>query len=100
MLIYFKPLTVERRRRFRRGRFSTYIDSACISGIWKTAEIIPVPKKSPPTCKNDYRPVALTPIIMKCFEKELKTLMSAGITLIPTNLHILVTNVLRMLLCV
>lgn len=27
------------------------------------------PKKSPPTCLNDYRPVALTPIIMKCFER-------------------------------
>lgn len=28
------------------------------------------PKKSPPTCLNDYRPVALTSIIMKCFERE------------------------------
>ncbi|KAK3550715.1 hypothetical protein QTP70_003970 [Hemibagrus guttatus] len=31
--------------------------------------IIPVPKKSPVSCLNDYRPVALTPIIMKCFER-------------------------------
>ncbi len=28
-----------------------------------------VPKKSPVSCLNDYRPIALTPIIMKCFER-------------------------------
>ncbi|KAG5282896.1 hypothetical protein AALO_G00035910 [Alosa alosa] len=33
------------------------------------ATIIPVPKKTAPSCFNDYRPVALTPIIMKCFER-------------------------------
>uniref|UniRef100_A0A3B1J4C9 Reverse transcriptase domain-containing protein n=1 Tax=Astyanax mexicanus TaxID=7994 RepID=A0A3B1J4C9_ASTMX len=31
--------------------------------------IVPVPKKSTVSCLNDYRPVALTPIIMKCFER-------------------------------
>ncbi|KAK3518582.1 hypothetical protein QTP70_004083 [Hemibagrus guttatus] len=35
----------------------------------KTTTIIPVLKKSPVSCLNDYRPVALTPIIMKCFER-------------------------------
>ncbi|KAK3521947.1 hypothetical protein QTP70_020048, partial [Hemibagrus guttatus] len=30
--------------------------------------IIPVPKKSPVSCLNDYRPITLTPTIMKCFE--------------------------------
>lgn len=33
------------------------------------ATIIPVPKKASPTCFNDYRLVALTPIVMKCFER-------------------------------
>lgn len=36
------------------------------AGIRKTT-IIPVPKKSTVTRLNDYRPVALTPIMMKCF---------------------------------
>ena len=36
---------------------------------WKTSTIIPVPKKATPLQLNDYRPVALTPIIAKCFEK-------------------------------
>ena len=36
---------------------------------WKTAEIIPVPKKPMFTDMNNLRPVALTPIIMKCFRR-------------------------------
>ncbi len=36
---------------------------------WEATTIIPVPKKSSPSCFNDYRPVALTPIPMKCFER-------------------------------
>ena len=55
--------------------FQQSIDSCSIPVIWKTAEIIPVPKKSPPICNNDYRPVALTSIIMKCFEKIVKNLL-------------------------
>ncbi|KAI3366309.1 hypothetical protein L3Q82_000426 [Scortum barcoo] len=35
----------------------------------KTATIIPIPKTSTVTGLNDYRPVALTPIVMKCFER-------------------------------
>ena len=36
--------------------------------LWKTASIIPVPKKPNPMILNDYRPVALTPVVMKCLE--------------------------------
>ncbi|KAI3356656.1 hypothetical protein L3Q82_003290 [Scortum barcoo] len=32
---------------------------------FKTTSIVPVPKHSSPTCLNDYRPVALTPIVME-----------------------------------
>ncbi|XP_078794170.1 uncharacterized protein slc39a11 isoform X5 [Oryzias latipes] len=35
----------------------------------KSSIIVPVPKKSSVSCLNDYRPVALTPVIMKCFER-------------------------------
>lgn len=45
--------------------FQQSIDSVCIPVIWETAEIVPVLKKSPPTCYSDYLPVALTSIIMK-----------------------------------
>ena len=36
---------------------------------WKISTIIPVPKKATPLQLNDYRPVALTPILTKCLEK-------------------------------
>lgn len=50
--------------------FQQSLDEAYIPAIWKTPEVIPIPKKSPPMCKNDYRPVALTSVIMKCLEKN------------------------------
>ena len=37
--------------------------------IWKMSAVVPVPKKSVPKQMNDYRPVALTPVPMKCLEK-------------------------------
>ena len=46
-----------------------------IPQIWKTSNIIPVPKKTNPAVYNDYRPVALTSIAMKCFERIVKTLL-------------------------
>ena len=36
------------------------------------ATIVPVPKKAKVTELNDYRPVALPSIIMKCFERLVK----------------------------
>ena len=48
------------------------IDELCIPQIWKTSEIIPLPKNQTPVCNNDYRPVALTSIEMKCLERIIK----------------------------
>ncbi len=42
---------------------------AVVPTCFKATTIIPVPKKSSPSCFNDYRPVTLTPIITKCFER-------------------------------
>ena len=49
--------------------FSMSLKHHIIPTIWKTSEIIPVPKKSKIDCNNDLRPVALTSIVMKCLEK-------------------------------
>ncbi len=35
----------------------------------KKSNMGPIPKKNKITCLNDWRPVALTPIFSKCFEK-------------------------------
>ncbi len=49
--------------------FNTSLSQAVIPTCLKSTTIIPVPKKSPVSCLNEYRPIALTPIIMKCFER-------------------------------
>ncbi|GAA6075769.1 piezo-type mechanosensitive ion channel component 1-like, partial [Tachysurus ichikawai] len=49
--------------------FNISLSSAVVPTCLKTTTIVPVPKKSTVSCLNDYRPVALTPIVMKCFEK-------------------------------
>ncbi|KAK3550137.1 hypothetical protein QTP86_021072 [Hemibagrus guttatus] len=45
------------------------LSQSTVPTCFKTTTIALLPKKSPPTCLNDYRPVTLTPIIMKCFER-------------------------------
>ena len=40
--------------------------------LWKLSAIKPLPKKPNPKCNNDYRPIALTSVLMKCFEKIIK----------------------------
>ncbi|KAI4896513.1 hypothetical protein NFI96_029527, partial [Prochilodus magdalenae] len=37
--------------------------------LWKTSCLVPVPKKSSTSSLNDYRPVALTPHVMKMLER-------------------------------
>ncbi|KAL0202435.1 hypothetical protein M9458_000453, partial [Cirrhinus mrigala] len=50
--------------------FNTSLSQAVVPTCLKSTSIIPVPKKSPVSCLNDYRPIALTPIMMKCFESS------------------------------
>lgn len=49
--------------------FNLSLKQATIPACLKSATIIPVPKKASTTTLNDFRPVALTPVITKCFEK-------------------------------
>ncbi len=49
--------------------FNTSLSQAVVPTYVKSTTIIPVPKKSPVSRLNDYRPIALTPIMMKCFER-------------------------------
>ena len=49
--------------------FQRTTEEHTIPSIWKVSIIVPVPKKSNPSVLNDYKPVALTLIAMKCLEK-------------------------------
>ncbi|KAI4901975.1 hypothetical protein NFI96_005909 [Prochilodus magdalenae] len=49
--------------------FNRSLAQSTVPVCFKATTIIPIPKKSIITCMNDYRPIALTPIGMKCFER-------------------------------
>ena len=49
--------------------FNWSLETSSVPSCYKKSVIVPVPKKPSPSQLNDYRPVALTSVIMKCFEK-------------------------------
>ena len=49
--------------------FQLSVDSQWVSILWKTSHINSVPNKTCPKENNDYIPVAITSIIMKCLER-------------------------------
>ena len=49
--------------------FNSSLREGVLPKLWKTATVIPLPKKRPPEfIENDIRPIALTPILAKVFE--------------------------------
>ena len=49
--------------------FNLSLTESIIPTCFKHITIVPVPKNTKVTCLNDYRPVALTSVAMKCFER-------------------------------
>uniref|UniRef100_A0A665UD53 Reverse transcriptase domain-containing protein n=1 Tax=Echeneis naucrates TaxID=173247 RepID=A0A665UD53_ECHNA len=49
--------------------FNLSLLQSVVPACLKSATIVPIPKRNTVNCLNDYRPVALTPIITKCFER-------------------------------
>ncbi len=41
--------------------------------VWKDTVVVPIPKSNGPKTLNDFRPVALTSILMKNFEKLVRS---------------------------
>ena len=49
--------------------FNSSLREGKLPDLWKTATVVPVPKKHPPgSLENDIRPISLTPIMAKAFE--------------------------------
>ncbi|KAK1794581.1 hypothetical protein P4O66_001303 [Electrophorus voltai] len=46
---------------------------------FKYFTIVPIPKKPRPSGLNDYRPVALTSVVMKCFEKLVRDFITSSL---------------------
>jgi hypothetical protein len=49
--------------------FNLSLSESVIPTCFKHTTIVPVPMNTKVTCINDYRPVALTSVAMKCFER-------------------------------
>ena len=49
--------------------FNWSLRECCVPSVWKNSFICPILKKKNPSSLSDYRPVSLTSIVMKCFEK-------------------------------
>ena len=63
--------------------FNLYLIESVIPTCFRQTTIVPVPKKVKVTCLNDYCPIALMSVAMKCFER----LVMAHInTIIPETL--------------
>ncbi|XP_071953435.1 uncharacterized protein [Antedon mediterranea] len=55
--------------------FNWSLSSSCVPCMWKYSIIAPINKVPKPKILNDYRPVALTQIITKCFERLFKDVL-------------------------
>ena len=53
--------------------FLMIFDSGLVPNTWEKSSIVPVPKITKTNELNDFRPVALTSNIMKCFERLMLT---------------------------
>ena len=59
-----------------------------IPAEWKLANVVPVHKKGPKSCVENYRPISLTSLVMKVFEKIVKDeLMTKCRHKLNTNQH-------------
>ena len=52
--------------------FNQSLSQSAVPTCFKRAAIVPVPKKAKVTEINDYRPITLTSVTMKCFERLVK----------------------------
>ncbi len=57
--------------------FNLSLSLSVVPACFKKSTIVPIPKKNKITCLNDWRPVALTPIFSKCFEKLVRVHFSS-----------------------
>lgn len=62
--------------------FNLSLSQRIVPTCLKTSTIVPLPKQTSIASLNDYSPVALTPVIMKCFERLVQQHIKA--TLPPT----------------
>ncbi|KAK1804699.1 hypothetical protein P4O66_003528 [Electrophorus voltai] len=59
--------------------FNLSLTLGIVPSSFKRSTIVPVPKKPRPSDLNDYHPVALTSVLMKCFEKLVRDFITSSL---------------------
>ncbi|KAK1803647.1 hypothetical protein P4O66_020754, partial [Electrophorus voltai] len=59
--------------------FNLSLTLGIVPSSFKRSTIVPVPKKPRPSDLNDYHPVALTSVVMKCFEKLVRDFITSSL---------------------
>ena len=59
--------------------FQQSLDTHTVPTAWKTSHVIPLPKKTCPKECNDFRPVALSSILMKSLERIICPVLSRSV---------------------
>ena len=74
--------------------FTSSLREGKLSDIWKTATIVPLPKKHPPgSLESDIRPISLTPILAKVVEASVLNWVDDAIT--PSNWRTPIRGIIR-----
>ncbi|KAK3553698.1 hypothetical protein QTP70_006898 [Hemibagrus guttatus] len=60
-------------------KYSTSLELSMIPTFFKQSTIVPVHKKPQPACLNDYHPVALTSVMIKCFERLIRDFITSSL---------------------
>jgi hypothetical protein len=64
------------------GIINIFLSQSAVPTCFKLATIVPVPKKAKVTDLKDYLPVALTSVIIKCFERLVKDHITSSMVLL------------------
>ncbi|KAF7668512.1 hypothetical protein LDENG_00007020 [Lucifuga dentata] len=59
--------------------FQKSLNSHTVPALWKKSIITPVPKVSCPSTNNDFRPIALTSVVIKCFERVIGNMLKSEV---------------------
>ncbi|KAK1784066.1 hypothetical protein P4O66_021738, partial [Electrophorus voltai] len=59
--------------------FNLSLTLGIVPSSFKRSTIVPVPKKPRPSDLSDYRPVTLTSVVMKCFEKLVRDFITSSL---------------------
>ncbi|KAK1803842.1 hypothetical protein P4O66_003747 [Electrophorus voltai] len=59
--------------------FNLSLTLGIVPSSFKRSTIVPFPKKPRPSDLNDYRPVTLTSVVMKCFEKLVRDFITSSL---------------------